>query len=75
MATMAQTAYMAEGDKSLPVAYMNHTELVHSAQILYRMNARELDGKVVKAADVLNKDPPNSYSLFISRKTAFDTSA
>lgn len=71
MATMAQSCHMGEGDKSLLVAYMNHTALVHStyyetkltdvakgtvAQILYRINNGEFDNRTITQKDIAS-DP------------------
>lgn len=67
MATMAQTCHLTGNDKALLVSYMNHTQLVHStyyekqltdvakgtvAQILFRMNTGEFDGRTVTEQDL-----------------------
>ena len=67
MATLAQSCDLADKDRSLLVAYMNHTGLVHStyyekrlsdvakgtvAQILYRINTGEFDGRTIRDTDI-----------------------
>ena len=67
LATLAQSCHMAESEKSLLVAYMNHTDAVHStyyekkltpvakgtvAQILFRVNSEEMQGKSINPNDL-----------------------